>query len=143
VIIAVLLALIISDQGRGLGFPPAPVIVIWCTSLAVATLLTYLFLLRVLGYTMEVPVSETRTQKSYIIGGLWLTVRARELRKEGATVQNILKRACYEPDLVWPRLSVGLGEVLVIITYVTLMVSTSIALALGSLLLQRSFLSAH
>ena len=138
VIIAVLLAVMIYDDGKSLGFPPPPRLVFWFLALAVAGLLAYIFLVGVFGFRKEVPVSETATRKIQIIGGLWLTPRARALSRDGITVQTLLKRAGNDPDLVWPRLALGFAQLLVVVSYIVLMVGTSAALALGALIFQRS-----
>lgn len=138
VFVAALLAVTINDEGRGLGLPPSQQLLMWCLFAAAAGLLSYLFLNALLGFEREEPVSESRTRKVRIIGGLWLTSRARALRREGDDIQTLLRRAGNHPDHVWPRTAIATAHVLVVLSYITLMVGASGALAIGALLLQSS-----
>ena len=73
-----------------------------------------------------------------IVGGFWLTPRAREEVSAGRTVQDFLLETNYDPDRVWPRPSRGLGLLLVIASYVLLMVGLSTTLAASAVFLGKA-----
>lgn len=102
----------------------------------VISFLIYIVLITVFTFDKVTAVSDKDCKTEKIIGGLWLSGPARDgLREKNATVQHLLEGAAYDSDLIWPRFSRALSKVFFVSAYLALIVSGSVMLTAGAILL--------
>jgi hypothetical protein len=103
----------------------------------VLSFLVYWFLNGALVYYREVPVSESAAQRESVVGGFWLTARARAVRRrKNETVQSILEGAAYNVDAVWSRVSRELAKVTLLLLFLVVMVSGTVAISAAGFAMQ-------
>ncbi|WP_372666282.1 hypothetical protein [Amycolatopsis kentuckyensis] len=96
-------------------------------SLTFGFLLLYGFLIGNQTYEVERMAGAT-TKQVKIIGGFWLTAKARSLVAKGKTRQDILAGAAYQLDRVWPRPARSLAKLSFVVGYTGLVVCGTVAL---------------
>ncbi|HVQ09835.1 MAG TPA: hypothetical protein VMS43_15505 [Allosphingosinicella sp.] len=133
---AVLLGILWFDAGRSVGLPPLQQTALIAAIGAVIGLLVYVFLTTVFVYERQEAVSDSKTRKVRIIGGLWLSPMARAKRRQGHDIQSMLSKAANNPDVIWPRSARGLAQSLFIIAYISLICGGSLALSAVALLVR-------
>lgn len=94
----------------------------------ILSLLVYRALITLCVFDQEVPTTESSTRKQKIIGGFWLTSRARAGLAEH-NVQQILARAENDPDNVWPRAARALANACFLVAYMGLSAGGTLAVA--------------
>jgi hypothetical protein len=103
-----------------------------------ASMIVYGLLVGVLVYDKEIAISSNKTANVKIIGGFWLTQRAKKELRSGkprpGSIVDLLRGAAYNADLVWPRFSRALAKTSFQLAYITLVGSGTCALACTSLL---------
>ena len=90
-------------------------------------LLLYSFLISNQTYEVQ-RIAGSSTEQIKIIGGFWLTAKARSLVAKGKTRQDILAGAAYQLDRVWPRPARSLAKVSFLVGYTGLVVCGTVAL---------------
>ncbi|MEL6467956.1 MAG: hypothetical protein AAFQ58_23585 [Pseudomonadota bacterium] len=114
-------------------------IIFFTVPAVIASLLVYVILITVFTYEIEIAVSSSETKREKLIGGIWLRRQASDqLRKKSITTQKLFEGAAYDCDLIWPRISRALSKVLFILTYLILIVSGSVMLTAGAILLNNA-----
>jgi hypothetical protein len=92
--------------------------------------LAYIYLIGVQTY--DVPAGAGPSRK--IIGGFWLTPRARKARQENdVSVQELLAGAAYNPDRLWSRPSRQLAKLSFQVCYLALTTCGTVALAAAAI----------
>ena len=98
--------------------------------LMVVALILYTFMMGVFVYERQVAQPDGRsvdTKKT--IGGFWLLPAAKKGLHNAQTVQRLFAGAAYDPDLLWSRLSRSLVKIIFILSFITLLVSGSVAIS--------------
>jgi hypothetical protein len=109
----------------GLGF-----ISIFLAILLILSYLTYSYLVGVLSYKIEVPIGQNKTRNHRIVGGFWLESNAKErLENEQITIQELLQGAAYNPDRLWSRTSRSLAKTTLLLLYLAIMFSGTLAIS--------------
>jgi len=101
----------------------------------VSLLLFYGLLVAVLTYESTYVSRDGQPTSRKIIGGFWVTGRARDECRKGRTLQETLRRASYDPDVVWPRLGRALAKLCFSLCYIGMVTGGSVSLAAGAILL--------
>ena len=119
-----------SDITQGRWLLP----ILWVSvAVTVVAFLLNNFALTTLMYE-RVEAQHNQPVTTRIVGGLWLTPEAREVRRKvHDTIQNIFAGNEYVTDRVWPRPARAFAKVLFIIFYLLFTVGGSAALAAGAL----------
>lgn len=92
----------------------------------------YAFLIGVLTYDGEKANDDRRTtHPKKIIGGIWLKKEAKRAMKEHRvrTIQNLLRGAAYDPDELWDRTSRGIAKTILLLLFLTIMVSGTLGIS--------------
>jgi hypothetical protein len=99
-------------------------------------LLIYSALRTIYVFDQEYAIGRADAATRKVIGGLWLTSRARASKRTyQVSVQTLLKGAGNDLDMIWPRPARALAEALFILGYLTLTMGGTIGLAAASLLI--------
>ena len=119
-----------SDITQGRWLLP----ILWVSvAVTVVAFLLNNFALTTLMYE-RVEAQHNQPVTTRIVGGLWLTPEAREVRRKAHdTIQNIFAGNEYVADRVWPRPARAFAKVLLITFYLLFTVGGSAALAAGAL----------
>lgn len=82
-------------------------------------------------YNREVSLEAEKSTHRKIIGGLWLRRGPKQelKRHEAYTIQKMLSKAGYDPDVLWSRTSRSLAKTLFALAYITLTVCGTLAVA--------------
>jgi hypothetical protein len=111
-----------------------------CLYLGIATLVSYLiysFLISVFTYYEEVKVGVDSVEKKNIMGGLWLTQKAKEKKEsDNKEIQELLKDAAYVKDKIWSRMSRAFLKVILQILFITIIVGGTITITSVGLAVQ-------
>jgi hypothetical protein len=101
-----------------------------CAVLLCVAYILYYFLNGTLIYTVERADGESASKKKKIVGGLWLTGTAKEAKRKHhvTTTQDLLQGAAYDPDKLWSRTSRGMAKVFLLVLFLTVMVSGTLAI---------------
>jgi hypothetical protein len=109
---------------------------LWLGGFALLSLLIYGVLISTFTCDRQASVSPGSVKTEKIIGGFWLTRRARASRDlNEVTIQELLKGAGYNADLVWPRLARALAQQMFVLGYLGLTVCGTLALTVSAMLL--------
>lgn len=99
-------------------------------------LLIYGILRATLTYYREVAVAPNKVERFLVVGGFSLTPQARiTMEKNQVTVQELFKGAAYDPDRIWPKFSRAIAKASLVLFYVLLVLTGTVALASASMLL--------
>jgi hypothetical protein len=102
----------------------------------VVALLVYGFMVGMQTYDRRYP-DNGHVASEKIIGGFWLTAEAVQSKDKFhvKTIQDLFAGAGYDPDIIWSRASRGLAKLCFTVSYMSLMVCGSLALATASIIL--------
>jgi hypothetical protein len=95
----------------------------------VVSLIIYSLMMGIFVYDRQVARSADTVEVKKTIGGFWLRADAKTSLPKAKTVQRLFAGAAYDPDLVWPRFSRGLVKSVFILSFMSLILSGSIAIS--------------
>lgn len=106
--------------------------------LLIFSFIIYHFLIVSLTYKKEIVIGGSNITIIKIIGGLWLKKEAKDAKKKHcvSTTQELFEGSLYDEDKLWSRNSRGTAKILLIILYLGIMISGTLAISSAGFIVQ-------
>jgi hypothetical protein len=98
--------------------------------------IAYYSVIRIFTYEVIYAKDNNLTSPVKILGGFWLTTKAKELHSQGIGIQDLLKGAVYDVDKLWSRFSQEICKVVIILLYIMIVFGGIVGITTAGLIVQ-------